>query len=106
MATLINSLGYLLQVNSWTEESYITAVKFSYFGSIWIVLFSFLVFKMLNADSQTDRIPVMFLTGHADTESVLSVVSLCPVDYLLKTIDKQTLLKKPDDFFKGNKNAG
>ena len=64
------------------------------------------VLKMLNADSQTDRIPVMFLTGHADTESVLSVVSLCPVDYLLKTIDKQALLKKLDDFFKGNKNAG
>ncbi|MCR4807107.1 MAG: response regulator [Lachnospiraceae bacterium] len=61
------------------------------------------VLKMLNADSQTDSIPVMFLTGHGDTQSVLSVVSLCPVDYLLKTIDKQGLLKKLDDFFKSKK---
>jgi CheY-like chemotaxis protein len=57
------------------------------------------VLKMLNADSQTDQIPVMFLTGHGDVQSVLSVVSLSPVDYLLKTIDKSALLKKLDDFF-------
>lgn len=58
------------------------------------------VLEMLNSDSQMDQIPVMFLTGHGDVNSVLSVVSLCPVDYLLKTIDKETLLKKLDDFFK------
>ena len=34
-----------------------------------------------------------------DRHSVLSVVSLSPVDYLLKTIDKPTLLKKLHDFF-------
>lgn len=58
------------------------------------------VLEMLRNDSETGQIPVMFLTGHGDKESVLSVVSLCPVDYLLKTIDKPTLLKKLDDFFK------
>ena len=56
------------------------------------------VLEMLNSDSETGQIPVMFLTGHADPESVLSVVSLCPVDYLLKTIDKPALLKKLDDY--------
>jgi DNA-binding NtrC family response regulator len=61
------------------------------------------VLEMLNSDSQMDQIPVMFLTGHADVKSVLSVVSLCPVDYLLKTIDRETLLKKLDDFFKKNR---
>ena len=61
------------------------------------------VLQMLNSDSQMDQIPVMFLTGHADVDSVLSVVSLCPVDYLLKTIDRETLLKKLDDFFRKNK---
>ena len=45
----------------------------------------------------------MFLTGHADAKSVLSVVSLCPVDYLLKTIDRETLLKKLEDFFAKNR---
>ncbi|MCR5356648.1 MAG: response regulator [Lachnospiraceae bacterium] len=58
------------------------------------------VLEMLNSDSGTDRIPVMFLTGRGDAKSVLSVVSLCPADYLLKTIDKAALLKKLDDFFK------
>ena len=58
------------------------------------------VLQMLKNDSETGQIPVMFLTGHGDRESVLSVVGLCPADYLLKTIDKQTLLKKLSDFFK------
>ncbi len=57
------------------------------------------VLSMLKNDSETGQIPVMFLTGHGDRESVMSVVGLSPVDYLLKTIDKFTLLKKLDDFF-------
>ncbi|MCR5324040.1 MAG: response regulator [Lachnospiraceae bacterium] len=57
------------------------------------------VLSMLKNDSNTGQIPVMFLTGHGDKESVLSVVGLRPVDYLLKTIDKQTLLEKLKAFF-------
>lgn len=57
------------------------------------------VLEMLKNDSETGQIPVMFLTGHGDRDSVLSVVSLSPVDYLLKSIDKPTLLKKLSDFF-------
>ncbi len=57
------------------------------------------VLSMLKNDAETGRIPVMFLTGHGDKESVLSVVGLSPVDYLLKTIDKDSLLKKLSDFF-------
>ncbi|MCR4909014.1 MAG: response regulator [Lachnospiraceae bacterium] len=58
------------------------------------------VLSMLKNDSDTGQIPVMFLTGHGDRESVLSVVGLSPVDYLLKTIDKKTLLEKLATFFK------
>ena len=58
------------------------------------------VLSMLKNDSETGQIPVMFLTGHGDRKSVLSVVSLSPVDYLLKTIDKETLLQKLADFFR------
>ncbi len=58
------------------------------------------VLSMLKNDSETGQIPVMFLTGHGDKESVLSVVGLSPVDYLLKTIDKETLLDKLEQFFK------
>ena len=57
------------------------------------------VLSMLRNDSETGQIPVMFLTGHGDKDSVLSVVGLSPIDYLLKTIDKDTLLKKLKDFF-------
>ena len=63
------------------------------------------VLQMLKNDSETGQVPVMFLTGHGDKESVLSVVGLNPADYLLKTIDKYTLLKKLDDFFKKQKTV-
>ncbi len=57
------------------------------------------VLSMLKGDSDTGNIPVMFLTGHGDKESVLSVVGLSPADYLLKTITKEALLEKLKNFF-------
>ncbi len=62
------------------------------------------VMSMLKNDSETGQIPVMFLTGHSDKESVMSVIDLKPVDYLLKTIDKNTLLDKLATFFKRQKH--
>ena len=60
------------------------------------------VLSMLKSDSETGHIPVMFLTGHGDRESVLSVIGLSPADYLLKTIDKEGLLEKLKNFFEGS----
>ena len=57
------------------------------------------ILSMLKSDSATEDVPVMFLTGQDDRESVMSVMDLKPVDYLLKSIDKQHLNKKIDDFF-------
>lgn len=57
------------------------------------------VLSMLKSDDQTEQIPVIFLTGHGDRESVMSVLGLKPADYLLKSIDKDGLLKKLDAFF-------
>ncbi len=37
-ATLINSIGYLLELMSRSQEAYLMALKFSYFGKIWIGL--------------------------------------------------------------------
>lgn len=42
IAILLNNLSYLFQLLSTTQESYITALKISYAGRIWITLFSFL----------------------------------------------------------------
>lgn len=58
------------------------------------------VLSMLKSDSETGQIPVVFLTGHGDRDSVLSVVDLKPLDYLLKTIKKEELLEKLDSYFK------
>ncbi len=60
------------------------------------------VMSMLKNDSETGHIPVMFLTGHGDKESVMSVIGLKPADYLLKTIDKDKLLEKLKLFFINN----
>jgi len=57
------------------------------------------VLAMLKSDSETGQIPVMFLTGHGERHHVLSVIGLNPVEYLLKTIDRETLLEKLDNFF-------
>ena len=54
---------------------------------------------MLRSDTETKNIPVIFLTGKSDKDSVMSVVSLKPEGYLLKTIDKRELLDKLEEFF-------
>ena len=57
------------------------------------------VLEMLRADDETKNIPVMFLTGKGDKESVMKVVSLKPEGYFLKTIQKDELLEKLEEFF-------
>lgn len=57
------------------------------------------VLEMLRSDDETKIIPVMFLTGKSDKESVMAVVSLKPEGYFLKTIQKDELLEKLGEFF-------
>ena len=57
------------------------------------------VLEMLRSDSDTSSIPVMFLTGKRDKESVMSVVALKPEGYFLKGIQKEELLEKLQEFF-------
>ena len=58
-----------------------------------------MVLEMLRSESDSGNIPVMFLTGKNDRDSVMSVLDLKPVDYLLKTIDKESLIAKLNEFF-------
>jgi len=55
--------------------------------------------EMLRADTRTDSIPVIFLTGRDDPESVKRVLSLKPSGYLLKNMPKEYIIKQVDDFF-------
>ncbi len=57
------------------------------------------VLQMIKSSPKTADIPVMFLTGKGDKESIMAVLALKPAGYLLKTIDKDGLNKALDEFF-------
>ena len=57
------------------------------------------VLEMLRSDEETKSIPVIFLTGKSDKNSVMAVVALRPEGYFLKTIGREELLEKLRDFF-------
>ncbi len=57
------------------------------------------VLEMLRSDPETASIPVMFLTGKGDKESVMKVVALKPEGYFLKTIGREELVEKLQEFF-------
>jgi CheY-like chemotaxis protein len=61
------------------------------------------VLEMLRSDEETKSIPVMFLTGKSDKESVMKVVSLKPEKYLLKTMPPAELIANIDEFFEKQK---
>ncbi len=61
------------------------------------------VLDMIRSESSTQDVPVIFLTGKGDKESVLKVVSLKPNGYLLKSMKKDELLKSVREFFEGHK---
>ena len=114
-----DDMSYLKMVYDWLKDKYHVSMAGSGMQAItWLatnradlILLDYempvangpQVLQMLKNDTDTGHIPVMFLTGHGDRGSVMSVVGLKPADYLLKTIDKAKLLEKLDSFFKGVK---
>ena len=61
------------------------------------------VLEMLRADSNNSKIPVFFLTGKSDRDSVMKVLDLKPDNYLLKTIEREDLIMMLNNFFMGKK---
>ena len=57
------------------------------------------VFEMLKSEAISKNIPVMFLTGKSDKESIMKVMELKPAGYMLKNITKQQLLTHLENFF-------
>jgi CheY-like chemotaxis protein len=57
------------------------------------------VLEMLRSEPETKSIPVMFLTGKGDKNSVMAVLALSPEGYFLKGIEKDELLEKLNDYF-------
>lgn len=56
--------------------------------------------EMIRAEKDMADIPVIFLTGRSDKESVSKVMSLKPSGYLLKTLPPEEIKKNIDSFFK------
>ncbi len=61
------------------------------------------VLEMIRSEMKVGSIPVIFLTGKGDRESVMKVLALKPDGYLLKSTDKETLLKSLEEFFEKKK---
>ena len=61
------------------------------------------VLEMIRSESKVDSIPVIFLTGKGDRESVLKVLALKPDGYLLKSMEQTKLIAAIDDFFEKQK---
>ncbi len=106
---------YLMLVREWLKADYKVAMANSGLQAIkWLgknkadlILLDYempitngpQVLEMLRADSDTSSIPVIFLTGKGDKESVMKVVALKPEGYFLKSIEKPELLEKLQAFF-------
>lgn len=57
------------------------------------------VLEAVRSKPKTANVPVIFLTGKSDPESVRSVMSLKPASYLLKSSNKEAIMQSLDSFF-------
>ena len=58
-----------------------------------------MVMEMMKQESNLASIPIMFLTGKSDKDSVMKAVALKPVKYLLKSMPPKELIGEIDAFF-------
>jgi CheY-like chemotaxis protein len=107
--------NYLGLVREWLKDKYkvsmansgLQAIKFLGKNKVDLILLDHempvtsgpQVLEMLRNDSETKNIPVMFLTGKSDKESVMAVVALKPEGYVRKNIKRGELLEKLQEFF-------
>lgn len=61
------------------------------------------VLEALRSEPLTAQIPVIFLTGKNDRDSVMSVMSLKPAGYLLKSMSREDIIASVDNYFKTKK---
>ena len=115
-----DDVTYMSMINDWIKDSYRVSMMNSGVNAItWLatnhadlILLDYempitsgpQVLEMIRAQTATADIPVMFLTGKGDKESVMKVMSLKPVGYLLKTIKREELRENIAKFFMMQKN--
>ncbi|WP_022773869.1 response regulator [Butyrivibrio sp. AE2015] len=107
--------NYMGLVREWLKDTYkvsmansgMRAIKWLSSNSADLILLDYempvtdgpQVLEMLRSDQETKDIPVMFLTGKDDKESVMAVLSLKPEGYILKTSGKEELVNTIRKFF-------
>lgn len=110
-----DSGAYLRNVKGWLEDKYqvipansgIMGIKYLSTNRPDLILLDYempvcdgrQVLDMIRNDSDLASIPVIFLTGKDDAQSVMQVMSLKPEGYLLKSLPSADIIKAIDDFF-------
>lgn len=105
-------------MNSWLSEKYtvfmansgMNAISFLSRTSVDLILLDYempvvsglQVFEMLKGEPSTKDIPVIFLTGKNDKNTIVKVLAAKPERYLLKSLPPKDLLKSIDEFFMWN----
>ena len=59
------------------------------------------VFEMFKSSENTKDIPVIFLTSKDDKDTVMKVLAAKPEKYLVKTMEKEELVRSIDNFCQG-----
>ena len=62
------------------------------------------VLEMIRTETEFCDIPVIFLTGKNDKESIMKVLDLKPEGYLLKSMEPQKIIDEIDKFFEKQKS--
>lgn len=110
---------YLQMVKGWLEENYRVVITTSGMQAITymathtpdLVLLDYempvtsgpQILEMMRSEVKSDGIPVIFLTGKGDKESVMRVLALKPDGYLLKSMQKAEILAAVAQFFEKQK---
>ncbi len=110
-----DDINYLSLTREWLKSSYkvlmansgLQAIKLLGKNKVDLILLDYempvtsgpQVLEMLRSDDETKNIPVMFLTGKDDKDSVIAVMSLRPDGYILKSVRCEELIARIEDFF-------
>ena len=107
--------GYIHLLHEWLKEDYrvgmansgMQAITWLARNNVDLILLDYempitsglQVFEMIKSEQYSKDIPVMFLTGKSDKESIMKVMALKPAGYMLKDINKFQLLANLNKFF-------
>lgn len=114
-----DDVSFMSMINDWLKDRYrvsmansgMQAIKWLAKNHADLILLDYempvtsgpQVLEMIRSDVAMGDLPVMFLTGKSDKESIMKVLALKPVGYLLKTITKDQLRLNIDDYFLSKK---